>query len=169
MVPDVKVPFGRYAFYPSRWPRGALYPQKLVLTSPTSGCRSVGIVRSWSQATEFSLCGFFNAEIECSLQVNYETRGIAYKSCVSFSFPLRVYGLVPGIWDECPNSAFKGTTFPTSTNHFQHSAADLVTKNKPHTFGTFSSLFLCTLFWNRLLESLSLSVSRSLLKQSILA
>jgi hypothetical protein len=39
----------------SRWPRGALYPQKLALTSLTSGCRSVGIVRSRTQATEFSL------------------------------------------------------------------------------------------------------------------
>jgi hypothetical protein len=39
---------------PSRWPRGNLYPQKLTLTSPTSGGRSVGIVRSGTQATEFS-------------------------------------------------------------------------------------------------------------------
>jgi hypothetical protein len=31
---------------PSRWSRGNLYPQKLALNSPTSGCRSVGIVRS---------------------------------------------------------------------------------------------------------------------------
>jgi hypothetical protein len=28
---------------PSRWPRGTLYPQKLAITSPTSGGRSVGI------------------------------------------------------------------------------------------------------------------------------
>jgi hypothetical protein len=40
---------------PSRWPRGTLYPQKLALTLPTSGGRSVGIVRSQTQATEFSL------------------------------------------------------------------------------------------------------------------
>jgi hypothetical protein len=40
---------------PSRWPRGTLYPQTLALTSLTSGCRSVGIVRSQTQATEFSL------------------------------------------------------------------------------------------------------------------
>jgi hypothetical protein len=38
---------------PSRWPRGALYPQKLALTSPKSGGHSVGIVRSRTQATEF--------------------------------------------------------------------------------------------------------------------
>jgi hypothetical protein len=38
----------------SRWQRGTLYLQKLALTSPTSGCRSVGIVLSRTQATEFS-------------------------------------------------------------------------------------------------------------------
>jgi len=32
-----------------------LYPQKLVLTSPTGGGRSVGIVRVRTKATEFSL------------------------------------------------------------------------------------------------------------------
>jgi hypothetical protein len=37
---------------PSRWPRGTLYPQKLAITSPTSGGRSVGIVRSLTQTME---------------------------------------------------------------------------------------------------------------------
>jgi hypothetical protein len=37
----------------SRRQRDTLYPQKLALTSPTSGCRSVGIDRSRTQATEF--------------------------------------------------------------------------------------------------------------------
>jgi hypothetical protein len=36
--------------------RQPLYPQKLVLTSPTSDSRSVGIVRSRTQATEFVAC-----------------------------------------------------------------------------------------------------------------
>jgi hypothetical protein len=40
---------------PSRWPRGTLYPQKLAIISPTSGGRSVGIVRSRTQTIEFSL------------------------------------------------------------------------------------------------------------------
>jgi hypothetical protein len=39
---------------PSRWPRCNLYPQKLTLTLPASGGRSVGIGRSRTQATEFS-------------------------------------------------------------------------------------------------------------------
>jgi hypothetical protein len=41
---------------PSHWSRGTLHPQKLVLTSPTSGFRSVGIVRSRTQVRKF----FFN-------------------------------------------------------------------------------------------------------------
>jgi hypothetical protein len=53
----VKVPglenreYGRRG--PSRSPRCNLYPQKLALTSSTSGGRSVGIVRSRTQTTEF--------------------------------------------------------------------------------------------------------------------
>jgi hypothetical protein len=38
---------------PSHWPRGTVYPKKLVLISPTSGRRSVGILRSRTRATEF--------------------------------------------------------------------------------------------------------------------
>jgi hypothetical protein len=41
---------------PSRWARGTLYPQKLAITSPTSGGRSVGIVRSRAQTMEFVCC-----------------------------------------------------------------------------------------------------------------
>jgi len=33
-----------------------LYPQKLALTSPTGGGRSVGLVRSRTKATEFFSC-----------------------------------------------------------------------------------------------------------------
>jgi hypothetical protein len=41
----------------SRRPRGTLYPQKLEPTSPTSGGRSVGIVRSlWALDFVFPLC-----------------------------------------------------------------------------------------------------------------
>jgi hypothetical protein len=40
---------------PLRWPRDTVYPQKLALTSPTSGGRSVSIVRSRTKATECSL------------------------------------------------------------------------------------------------------------------
>jgi hypothetical protein len=49
---------------PSRWPRGTLYPQKLAITSPTSGGRSVGIVRSRYQTMEF-VCLFFYLVTQC--------------------------------------------------------------------------------------------------------
>jgi hypothetical protein len=42
---------------PSRWPRNTLYPQKLALTLPTNGGRSVGIVRLRTKATEFFSLG----------------------------------------------------------------------------------------------------------------
>jgi hypothetical protein len=38
----------------SLWPRNILCQQKLAVTSPTNGGRSVDIVRSRTQATEFS-------------------------------------------------------------------------------------------------------------------
>jgi hypothetical protein len=40
---------------PSRWPRDTFYQQKLALTSTTSDGHSAGIVRSRTEATEFSL------------------------------------------------------------------------------------------------------------------
>jgi hypothetical protein len=40
-----------------RWPRNTLYPQKLALTSPTNGGRSVGIVRLRTKATELDKMG----------------------------------------------------------------------------------------------------------------
>jgi hypothetical protein len=39
---------------PLSWPHNTFYPQKLALTSPTSDSVSVGIVRSRTQAPEFS-------------------------------------------------------------------------------------------------------------------
>jgi hypothetical protein len=41
---------------PLRWPRDTLYPQNIALTSPTSGSRSVGIVRLRTKASEFVVC-----------------------------------------------------------------------------------------------------------------
>jgi hypothetical protein len=40
---------------PTRWLPGTLYPHKLALTSLTSDDRSVGILRSRTQVTEFTL------------------------------------------------------------------------------------------------------------------
>jgi hypothetical protein len=43
---------------PLCWSSNTLYPQKLALTLPTSGSRSVSIVRLWTKATEFSFISF---------------------------------------------------------------------------------------------------------------
>jgi hypothetical protein len=43
-------PYGRILGF---LPRGTLHPQKLAITSPTSGGRSVGIVRSRTQTMGF--------------------------------------------------------------------------------------------------------------------
>jgi hypothetical protein len=43
----------------SPWPRDTIYPQKLALTSPTSGGRSVCIVRLQTQATELEVNGWY--------------------------------------------------------------------------------------------------------------
>jgi hypothetical protein len=40
---------------PLCWPRNTLYPQKMALTSPTSGSRSVSIVHLWTKVMEFVL------------------------------------------------------------------------------------------------------------------
>jgi hypothetical protein len=52
---------------PSCWPRGTLYLQKLAITSPTSGGRSFGIVRLWTQRMEF----FFVTNIEQILKYEW--------------------------------------------------------------------------------------------------
>jgi hypothetical protein len=57
-----------------RGPRSTLYPQKLSLTSPTIGGRSVGIVRLRTKATEFSLFIYlflqYNEEFEQLIDVD---------------------------------------------------------------------------------------------------
>jgi hypothetical protein len=50
----------------SRWPYDTLYPQKLALASPTSGGRSVGMVRWRTQAMEFSFSLFWQMSLHIS-------------------------------------------------------------------------------------------------------
>jgi hypothetical protein len=54
---------------PLRWPRDTLYPQKLTLTSPTSGGRSVGIVSLRTKVTEFSFCSLIY--LTCVLSITF--------------------------------------------------------------------------------------------------
>ena len=47
-----------------------LYPQKLALTLPTGGGRSVIVVRSRTKATEFSLVSFMGREHLANVDLN---------------------------------------------------------------------------------------------------
>jgi len=50
-----------------------LYPQKLALTSPTGGGRSVGVVRSRTKATEF-VCLFVFESVFLALSIQHAKR-----------------------------------------------------------------------------------------------
>jgi hypothetical protein len=62
---------------PSCWPHDTLYPQKLVLPSPTSGGCSVGIVCLRTKATELWGLGQTDQWI-CSICRNGEDKGATY-------------------------------------------------------------------------------------------
>jgi hypothetical protein len=57
----------------SRWPRGTLYPEKFALTSLTNSGRSVTLVRSRTQATEFSLV-LLGYELQFSILISCHVR-----------------------------------------------------------------------------------------------
>ena len=63
-----------------------LYPQKLALTSPTGGGRSVGIVRSRTKATEFSLVLVLPTRVKDNTRTRGQERNGQYP-------PPRGYGL----------------------------------------------------------------------------
>jgi hypothetical protein len=72
------------------WPNYAtpLYSQKLTLASPTSGSRSVSIVRSWPQTTELSLLSLTCVILILTLSLQTETKKVAYKICSSVKMSL---------------------------------------------------------------------------------
>jgi hypothetical protein len=82
---------------PLRWPSDTIYHLKLALTSPTRGSRSVGIVLSRSQATEF-VCVFC-----CLIKVLWETKigampfSLLHTSCTRPRFAVAKCGR---IWNE---------------------------------------------------------------------
>jgi hypothetical protein len=62
---------------PSRWPRGTLYPQKLAITSPISGGRSVGIVSSRTQTMELVKLIWDGCPL---IEVRHDTVGVTLPS-----------------------------------------------------------------------------------------
>jgi hypothetical protein len=72
---------------PMRWPRDTLSPQKLALTLPTNGGRSVGIIRSRTKAKEFGLVLF-------SVSRTWWERATSSFSCGHDSFCVAYYSVV---------------------------------------------------------------------------
>jgi hypothetical protein len=90
---------------PSRWPRGTLYPHKLTITSPTSSGRSVGIVRSQTQTTEFSLV-FFTRQSDFWLCKGHSSAVIRYVCGLPRDWNCSLFIVCPewwgsDIWQNC--------------------------------------------------------------------
>jgi hypothetical protein len=77
-------------------PSGTLYPQKLALTSPTSGGLSVVIVRSRIQATEY-VCFFCLLFGQFRLPCAFLRNEASYLSYLAFSLPYQS-GYLSGIY-----------------------------------------------------------------------
>jgi hypothetical protein len=70
-----------------------LYPQKLALTSPTSGGHSVSIVRSRTKATELLPLLLLLLLLLFILQINYAMYGYVDSTSASNNSPLNVTSL----------------------------------------------------------------------------
>jgi hypothetical protein len=68
---------------PSCWPRDTLYPQKLALTSPTVGGRSVGIVRLRTKATEFSFLVYTDIMFHIIYRLIFKLHKVSEAGCAS--------------------------------------------------------------------------------------
>jgi hypothetical protein len=84
---------------PSRWPCGTICPQTLALTSPTSGGRSIGIVRSLTQATEFS---FSYLDMRCVSKLCFLVC-FAVISTLSFEEMWSIDLTCPHLWRDEPS------------------------------------------------------------------
>jgi hypothetical protein len=83
------------------WPLDSLYPEKLVLTSPTSGGRSVGIVHSQTKAME---CSFFFTGVSSRRRSRPPARPFLWRFPNSTFFPrgeFRGLHLAPTFWTAC--------------------------------------------------------------------
>jgi hypothetical protein len=77
---------------PSGWPRDTFYPQNLVLTSPTIGGHSVGIVHSRTQTTEFLYLPLFDvltANLSCRIVGYTQMFSMYYEGLITKSLQVR--------------------------------------------------------------------------------
>jgi hypothetical protein len=86
-----------------RWPRNTLYPQRLALTSPTSGSRSVGIVRLRTTATEFGYSLIIISTDDCISSMEIKSKN---KIVCRFKVSLGEVGFENVKWVNCLRIAF---------------------------------------------------------------
>jgi hypothetical protein len=79
------------------------YPQKLAITSPTSGGRSVGIVRSQTQTMEFCLFGFlwnWNDFPLCCVWSPLRCTDVPFRKCLTGRTFINIVTSVYGRWEK---------------------------------------------------------------------
>jgi hypothetical protein len=116
---------------PLFWPRGTLYLQKLALTCPTIGGRSVDIVRSRTEATEFSLVFLLMnyilfrraAWLEADQSLGCDLR--TYKSMTTFVSQTKFVILPPHLQRKCYYSGIQNSA---SWTHLLLGSFDVKTK-----------------------------------------
>jgi hypothetical protein len=98
-------------FKVARWPRGTLYQQKLAITSPTSGDRSVSIVRSRTETMEFVYCIHTT---RCDLVPKWGCSLERYRNMYGF-LQGRVFGpIIASPYVSLPNNLIQLTCFLNS-------------------------------------------------------
>jgi hypothetical protein len=135
---------------PSRWSRGTLFSQKLALTSPITGGRSVGIVRSRTEATDVSFLDttlffsppWFQYWPECHCH---------WRSCLCPRW-LRYDGTILGRHTVASVAFFKPCHLPYSSMNFQV-IFSFCRASPAQPFSDLSptglmSIFYCLYFWD---------------------
>jgi len=96
-----------------------LYPQKLALTSPTGGGRSVGMVRSRTKATEFSF-----RKILVKYYSDYLKVGLIPYDCVGIVSAFVSYTIPPG-----ERKVYSQTYFAAGNHIIVNKEVSMVTRN----------------------------------------
>jgi len=129
-----------------------LYPQKLALTSPTGGGRSVGMVRSRTKATEFSLVTLVGFIIRTYHDARSPESQISVRIFIDYRIPL------------FPNTL----TFPESTMlHQDNVTVGLSEKHVPQIYLQVQNTLFVLINRNKIFSFYSSLSSNSILSYDV--